>query len=253
MKLTEKQRAARRAAFQQMSFTEKAEHIWTYYKMPIILGLIGLYLLCSAVHHQLTKKEVVLYSAHINVSAGDNLAAQLNEGFISATGADPKKSEVYFYRGIYLSNDPSSENHQYAYASRLKMMAAIEAKQLDIVLMNREAYDIFSQKGYLLDLNSLLSQNDSLHQLLEPHLTTNTVIIDDNAIEYALNEAKRYQAITEEVTNGIDVSMFPVFQQAGFPASVYLGVMPNSPRFPAVIEYIEYLAAEQSVDERLAG
>ena len=249
MKLTEKQRAARRAAFQRMSLAEKAEHIWIYYKMPIILGMIGLYLLCSAVHHQLTKKEVVLYSAHINVTAGDDLAFYLNENFISAAGADPKKSEVYFYRGIYLSNDPSSENHQYAYASRLKMMAAIEAKQLDVVLMNREAYDLFSRQGYLLDLNNLLSQNDSLYRLVEPYLTTNTVVLEDNSIEYALNEANRYLEVTEEVTNGIDVSMFSAFEQAGFPASVYLGVMPNSPRIPAVMEYIEYLAAEQGTED----
>ncbi len=243
MRLTQKERAALKASFQKMSLADKADYIFTYYRLPIAVGLVVLYLLCSTVYRQLTKKEVVLYSALMNVSVGDDLEAQLNGGFISASGSDPKKAEVYLYRGIYLSDDPSAENHQYVYASKLTLMASIEAKRLDVVLMNQEAYDIYSQNGYLLDFHSLLSPDDSLYCLLEPHLTANTVIIEDNAIEYALREANRYKAVTEEVTNGIDISTFPMFQEADFPDSVYLGVIANSPRFPAVIQYIEYLAA----------
>ncbi len=111
-------------------------------------------------------------------------------------------------------------------------------------------YDIFSQNGYLLDFHTLLSPDDSLYRLLEPHLIVNTVIIEDNSIEYALNETHRYQAVTEEVTNGLDVSTFPMFQDAGFPAPVYLGVVGNSPRFPAAIQYIEYLAAAPAAADR---
>lgn len=247
MKRTRQERAALRASFQKMSLADKADYIYSYYKLPILLGVIALLFLCSTAYRQLTKKEAVLYSAYINVSIGDNLDAQLNEEFISASGADPKKAEVSLYRGLYLSDDPSPENHQYGYASNLKLMAAIESKQLDIVLMNREAYDIFSQKGYLLDLRGLAFSNDSLHQLLEPHLIANTVIIEDNAIEYAFNEAHRYEAAAEEAMNGIDVSMFPMFQEAGFSEPVYLGVIANSPRLSAVIQYIAYLAGAQNI------
>ena len=243
MKLTRQERAALRAAFQKMSLADKAEYIYSYYKLPILLGLIALFLLCSTVYQQLTKKEAVLYLACINVSVGDDLGAELNGGFISASGTDPKKAEVSLYHGLYLSDDPSPENHEYGYASKLKLMAAIEAKQLDVVLMNQEAYDIFSQKGYLLDFHRLLSSNDSLRRYLEPYLTANTVILEDNAIEYALNEAHQYQAVTEEVTNGINVSIFPMLWEFGFSDSVYLGVVANSPRLPAAIQYIEYLAA----------
>ncbi len=243
MKLTRQERAALRAAFQKMSLADKAEYIYSYYKLPILLGLIALFLLCSAVYQQLTKKEAVLYLACINVSVGDDLGAELNGGFISASGADPKKAEVSLYHGLYLSDDPSPENHEYGYASKLKLMAAIEAKQLDVVLMNQEAYDIFSQKGYLLDFHRLLSSNDSLRRYLEPYLTANTVILEDNAVEYALNEVHQYQAVTEEVTNGINVSIFPMLWESGFSDSVYLGVVANSPRLPAAIQYIEYLAA----------
>ena len=78
MKLTRQERAALRAAFQKMSLADKAEYIYSYYKLPILLGLIALFLLCSTVYQQLTKKEAVLYLACINVSVGDDLGAELN-------------------------------------------------------------------------------------------------------------------------------------------------------------------------------
>jgi len=248
-RLTKEEHLARKAAFQKMNLTGKAEYIYAYYKLPIVLGLIALYLCCYAIYRQFTKKEVILYSAYINISVGDDLNAKLSEGFVSASGADPKKAEVYLYSGLYLSNNPSLENYEYQYASNLKLMAAIEAKQLDIVLMNKEAYDIFSRKGYLLDLHSLLSSGGSLYSLLEPHLMTNTVILEDNAIEYSLNEAARYQAITEEVTNGLAISAFPLFREAGFRDPVYLGVAGNSPRLSAAIQYIKYLTTVQNTEE----
>ena len=251
MRLTKEERAARKASFREMDLAGKADYIYTYFKLPVLLGLIALYLVCSVVYRQMTKKEAVLYTALVNVSVGDELESQLNKGFIAASGADPRKAEVYLYRGTYLSDDPSAENHEYGYASKLKLMAAIEARQLDIVLMNKEAYDICSQKGYLLELPDLLP--DSQYRFLEPDLTTNTVILEDNAIEYALRESDRYQAVTEEVTNGIDVSTFPLFQEAGFSDSVYLGVVANSPRLPAVMQYISYLAGMQADQTQAVG
>ena len=40
------------------------------------------------------------------------------------------------YSALYLSDDPEAENHEYAYASQLKLMGAINAGSLDVVLMN---------------------------------------------------------------------------------------------------------------------
>ena len=167
MSLTKEETAARRAAFQKMSLAGKLEYIFTYFKLPILLGLVALYLVCSAAYRQITKKEVILYTAHINISAGDELEARLTGGFLSASGANPKRTEIDLSRGLYLSDNPSLENHEYQYASSLKLMAAISAEQMDVVLMNQEGYDIFSQRGYLLDLSGLLTSDGALYRRLE--------------------------------------------------------------------------------------
>ena len=250
MRLSREERGALRASFGKMRPAEKIDYLFTYYKLPIFLTLLALVLLCSTVYSHLTKKEVVLYSAHVNVSAGDTLASRLDADFITSIGGNPKRAEVRLYQGIYLSDSPSQEDHQYSYASLLKVMSSIEGKELDVVLMNREAYDIFSHNGYLLELPGLLGEEPALLPLVEPCLTANTVILEDNAIEYELGQAARYEATTEEVVNAIDVSSFPLFIEAGFPDRVYLGVIANTPRLSAALQYIEYLAAPTVEAER---
>lgn len=243
MKLSRQERAERRASFRQMGFLEKLDYVFSYYKLEIVLVLVAVIVVGDIAYRQITRKEALLYSAYINISAGEDLDAALSTGFVDYVGVSGKKNEVYIYRDLYLSQDPSADNHQYAYASRLKLLASIGAKKLDVVLMNREAYDLLSQSGYLYAIPDILAQGDPLYPVLEPYMTANTVILEDNSIEYNLNEADTYEAVSVESVNGIDVSEFPLFREAGFSDYVYLGVVGNSQRLETVFEYIAYLAA----------
>lgn len=240
MKLSEKERQAHREAFRSMGPAAKLDHIFTYFRLPILLSLVAVVILISVVHRQLTKKEPLLYCAWINTAVGTQLEEQLNAGCLDALGKDPKTAEIAFYRDLYLSESPTSENHEFAYASRMKLMAATDAEQLDLVLMNREAYDILSASGYLLELSGIFGGNTTIH----PFLTANTVVLEDNSIEHHLNEAEQYLAVTEEAVNAIDASRLPMFAQAGFDDTVYLGIIGNTPRLSDCVKYVEYLASE---------
>lgn len=232
MNISPKERAAQREAFRQMTPAAKLEHIYTYYKWYILLAVVAAVILGSAVHRAMTRKDVVLYTAYVNVAVGQDLEGALHEGYLTEAGLDLRKNEVYFYRDLYLSNDPSPENHEFAYASNMKLMATINAGDLDLVLMNREAYDLLSGSGYLMELDGLFS---------EDYLVSNTVILEDNSIEVSLGQAEEYVAVTEEAVNAIDAAQLPLFAQAGFPDAVYLGIIGNTPRLEACTDYIAYL------------
>lgn len=243
MKISKEERAANRAAFKQMKAAQKADYIFTYYKIPLVLAAFALLVLGTVVQKRLAYKEPLLYCGFFNVSAGEALEAQLDSGFVSFVGRDPRRCAVEEYTGLYLSLDPATQDHEYAYASRMKLLATIESKTLDVVLMNREAYDILSANGYLLALPPLLAQDSALADRLAPHLAENTVILSDNQIEFDLGTAEEYVAETEQAVNGIDLSGFPLFAQAGFTGEVYLGVIGNTPRPGAVLDFIAYLDA----------
>ncbi len=237
MKLSPQEKAAHKAAFRAMSPRKKADHIFTYYKWPILLGLLALLVLGSVLHRELTRKEPVLYLAMINVSVGEDMEKQLTADFLTAAGRDARRQEIYLYRGLYLSENADTLNHEYAYASKMKLTGAISARKLDLALMNREAYDILSRNGYLLDLSA---QVDSRASAL---LTANEVVLSNNSLEVLLGEAEQEQCVTETVSNALAVGTLPVFQNAGFDGELYLGVIGNSPRPVEAAAYLSFVCA----------
>ena len=243
MKLSKQEKAARRAAFQEMDAKDKLDYILTYYKPTIFMVLAALILLGSAVHHALTRKEAVFYLGLINVSIGDDLTFSLNKEYLDKTGTDFRKNEIVFYPGMYLSEDAATENHSYAYASRIKLLGAINSRKLDAVLMNREAYNLLSKSGFLADLSVLLSDNPTLLEQIQPYLTANEVVLSDNRIDYELNEADTREIISESAENGIDTSAFSLFKYAGFSDPVYFGIIANSPRTDRLLSFLSFLAA----------
>ena len=223
---------------------KKIGHILAYYKFPLVILCIFLYIIGYNVHRHLTHKDIVLYAALVNVVAGEDLTRQLGEDFLAHSGADPSKYELKLYAELYLTDDELNAYHEYTYASRMKILACIEGKQMDVVLMNQEAFDAFSQNGYLHDLDSILSEHaPDLYGYLRPDLVSNMVILEDNADDLVLDDSVEYTAVTREALYGLDLSDTPLIRQAGFEDPVYLGIIANSPRLDAVMEYLRYLTA----------
>lgn len=228
--------AAAREAFRKMDTAHKAEHIYIYYKWFIIIGLILLVILGNGLHRHLTKKNPVLYIGLVNVSVGPELQDEMTLHYLEEAGINTKKNEIMVYSNLVLNSDPTEEDHQYVYASRMKIMATVNSKQLDLVLMSREGYDLLSESGYLMELTGL-------SPALTPYLTENTVVLESNAIEVQLNTADELRIVTETVVNGLDVSSLDIFRDAGFDGDVYIGVISNTIRTADLIPYLEYLVS----------
>ena len=185
---------------------KRLEQIWTYYKLPIFLVLLAIYAVCYIGYRQATRKNEVLYLAMVNVSAGQQLTEQLTQGFLDQQGLT-QKDDVYLYNGLLLSEEA---DQQYVYASRMKIMGALAADQLDVVLMDAEARDAFLEEGYLADLRTL-----------DPGL----------ADQPGLDGSGLW----------LNVSDAPMIQAAGFPDKVYLGVIIQAPHPEEAAAFIRYL------------
>lgn len=236
MKLPREEKERYQQAFREMNLLQKLDYIVTYFKLPITLVTIVLVFLGAALNIRLHKKNVVLYTGLINVEAGYNLQNALTVDFLEQNDLSVKKDEVRLYQGLYLTSDPASEVFQYVYASRLKVLAAIESKELDVVLMNREAYDTFSQSGYLLNL-----AETELAETCADALETNLVIYEDNAEEHSFDESIPYKAVTGEEKNALSSDGLALLQEAGFGKELYVGIIANSERVETAENYLLYL------------
>jgi len=224
------------------SWQKKLQYIWNYYKLPIVILCILTYIIVYSIYRHISYKDTTLYAALVNVNTGDTLTKQLSDQFMQSQGIDISKHTFRLYSGLYLTDNENSIYHEYTYASRIKILGAIDSEQLDVVLMNKEAFDAFSQNGYLCDLYQLLSSTDTgLYKQLQPYLTNNTEIIEDNSIDSGLNPSVPYQAVTKEYPMGLDLSETDFIQKAGFSERVYLGIIKNSPRKDTSLSYVKYL------------
>ncbi|MBR1742899.1 MAG: hypothetical protein IJ733_13730 [Lachnospiraceae bacterium] len=217
-----------------LSGTQKLQYFWDYYKLHLITVLVLLGSLCSFLHHRLTQKETVLYLGFANVVIGDDSSKKFGDDFLSTNHQNPSKKQVYFYKDLSLTDEANSINQEYAYVSRMKLLASIEARQLDIVLMNQEAFDAFSQSGYLDDMDKLLQTKlPKLYPDLKDTLSLNTTSSGEDAAD---DSSK-----VETYAMAINLDTSPLIKKLGFPDTVYLGVLKNSPRKETAAAYIQYL------------
>ncbi|MBQ6489935.1 MAG: hypothetical protein IJI75_12010 [Solobacterium sp.] len=241
MRGSPEERAAVRKSYYKMNKKEKAEYILTYYKLPLFTAFVVLAVGITSLVHTLTKKEPVLYTAYVNTVFGDDMTQKMTDDFLNDIGLDLKRNEVLVYKDLYIDEDPTLEDHQYVYASKMKILGAISAKQMDVALMNDNAYGQMSASGLLMEMDTVLKDDTQLYEDLKPYLTEGTVILEDNSVEYSLNEADTYEAVTEQQINAIDVSEFPIFRSAEIDGKMYLGVIGNTPRVEKVRAFLAYL------------
>lgn len=187
---------------------KKWEHLWAYYKLPLVLILIALYVIGYISYRNLTRKEDILYLAMVNVSAGSDLTEQLTDGFAQEQQLTGKQ-QVNLLEGLLLSESDSADE-QYVYASEMKLLGAISAQRLDIVLMDEKACAALQEEGYFLDLRTLDSSFGQLD---------------------GLNDAG----------TALNISDTPFLSPAGFSGKIYLGVVQNAPHPERSAAYIRYL------------
>ena len=233
MKIPAEERQRYRDSFREMPLPKKLEHIWQYYKVTILLTVVTAAILLSAGYRWMTRKEPVLYLACLNVSLGTQVQDQLTQDFLTEQNLDPSRKEIQLYKNLYVSDTPAAADHEYAYTSRMKLLATINARQLDLVLMNQEAYDLCSANGYLLELSDWAAVE---------HLAANQVVTEKAQTQYSEAAPPEVLAATTSY-NAVPLNQFPGFQKAGFSGEVYLGIIANSPRLEQCRQYVQYLTS----------
>lgn len=221
----------------------KIGYLWAYYKLPIVIAGIFLYIAGYMIYGYAMHKETALYMALINVAPKDAFTEELSTDFLAYIGANRKKEEVKLYTGLYLTEDPSSANLEYVYASNTKITASIAGGRLDIVLMDKEAFDLLSRRGYLCNIEEFLMQEDlELYEKVQSWLTENTVVLSDNSLDVQLDPSVEYTAVTEEYPMGVDLSGSELVMKEEFDGTLYMGIISNTPHRNRAVSYLRYFA-----------
>ncbi len=196
--------------FQKLSRKKKLQYIRDYYKIHIIAAVALICILFSIITTICKNKSVDLYTAYVNVAVSDEFTDELS---------NTSKLSITNYTNLLITENPASENLEYAYASSMKLMAAISDDKLDIIIADRYGIDMADSNGYLLNPKEFLADNPTLYSRIEPYF-----IYDKTGIPYA-----------------IDLSSCDHYKSAGFSDTVYLGIVASDTRQKNILTYLEFL------------
>ena len=140
--------------FYNLHGRKKLEYIWDYYKLHILVILIIIYFLGYISFRFITKKEVLLTVAAVNIEFSDEDVFKLSDSYLLHRGLDIKKYDINFHNSL-LSHGDDGVSYEYAYASSMKLLAMMTKSSLDIVIMDEKAYTSFSNNKYLYPLKDL--------------------------------------------------------------------------------------------------
>ena len=172
-----------------MTFKEKAEHIWTYYRSWVIVAVAILMLISIFVSSFINLTTTTLVTgASLNVTfqedAKDYMTGELKSLLATGNG----REEAYFEIGY--TTDSVEEN----YYLQQNMHALIASKDLDFVIVDQTGMDLLLSVDPFMDLREVFTPEE-----LEA-FSVHNVQISETA---------------EAVPSLIDISQWPIVKNAG--------------------------------------
>lgn len=143
-----------------MTFPEKADHIWTYYKEYIIVGAILLLILIIVLSLAFGKRKEVMVSGVVtNISVRQEGMDYLKDGFFATLGGDEEDQEAQLLY-LYFKDvaDPSSLDT--SYNQMMQPIAMVSAGELDYFIMDQMALEFYMYEAVFLDLREFFDEEE---------------------------------------------------------------------------------------------
>ena len=153
-----------REEMKPMTFKEKLEHIWTYYKEYIGLIALFLFITTGLITSMIrANKEVVVTGIMVNVTVEQEGMNYLSEDYAKAQGIkDTDKVKLEYTSFHDLATNASEEN----YTAAMMVVAEVSAKKLDYMILDKLAMEFYSGQEVYLDLRDFFSAEE-LKKLME--------------------------------------------------------------------------------------
>ena len=145
-----------RKEMKPMTFKQKVDHIWTYYKEYI--GLIALLLfvttgLITSMFYAQERKESVVTGIMINIIIDQEGKNVLSYDYAQHLGVDEKKVKLENTDFSDLTTDLSEEN----YNASMIVINEVSAKMLDYMIMDKLAMEFYTSQEVYMDLREFFT------------------------------------------------------------------------------------------------
>lgn len=150
--------------FRELSFKQKLEHIWIYYKWKIlipVLSVIAIISISMSLYENF--KDSALYAVFLNSEFDDETNQAFVDDFIDYAQLDMKgkkvtlDSSMYIYRKNGTSDTTSLSSNQ-------KLLAMYTSIEMDVIISDQANFDYYAAQGSFSALKEVLPE-----EFLENH------------------------------------------------------------------------------------
>lgn len=142
-----------------MTFPEKVDHIWTYYKEYI--GVIGLLLFVTVglVSSMITNilTETVISGAMVNITCAQEAYDYIStdyEEHLGLTGMRNVRLEYTYFQDMEANNDEKD------YYAAMGIVAEVAAKKLDYLIMDKMSMAYYAGQEVYMDLSNVFTKEE---------------------------------------------------------------------------------------------
>ena len=224
---------------QGMTFREKADHLWTYYKEWLIVVLLAVIAVCITVSSiRNLSKNIVCSGTYANISMTAEGMRYMKEGFAEHLGVDNVNDVVEInYTNFQSLTDPTSGENNYNAAMILINMVA--AGRMDYALLDKLALEFYITQEVFLDLREFFTEAQ-IQELADKDMLVyfqpGDFDAQGNIIPESLVEEERYPV-------AVKLKDTAFCQDAMYGKDVYFCVGGREPKLDAVHQLWDYLLA----------
>lgn len=152
------------ATLRPMTWRERIDHIWTYYKEIILIAAVVIILLSSIVSNALKPRLEVRMAGYLaNITLSEDGSAYLKDEYLSHLGGSAD-SQTVVLSSTYFGGEDYLTNMEANYNAALAPVLQVTAQEVDYMLLDEIALEFYLSKAFFMDLRQLLNEEE-LQQL----------------------------------------------------------------------------------------
>ncbi|MBQ2785603.1 MAG: hypothetical protein IJF02_03775 [Oscillospiraceae bacterium] len=205
----------------KMTKAQKREHIWEYYKLPIVAVLAVIAVISWFVYIDLTTVDPLMHviMTDMNEPLQDDSAYQdflAKSDYEAYIGAVSLNQNMYFYL-----DDPDNSNYEINGTSYQILHGMISSKTQEILFSQPKIFGTCATEGALMDLSMVLPQ-----ELLDQHSERLLYVVDEET--------------GEKYPCGVNVEGNPWMEQVQKGYKGYVGIINTADAPEMAVDFIVY-------------
>ena len=132
--------ADRNTKFEDLTFKQKIEHIWEYYRLLILGIILGVWLIVYIIVKIVTPEpEVLMHVVLVNANSMEVAEEDTFDRYLAEHGYDPKEMTISVNASMYLDFD-NNEMMESNVASQQVLAAMMMIGEIDLLVANEDAF-----------------------------------------------------------------------------------------------------------------